>query len=522
MSRMSVRDSSALEMSPAQDVAVSRTRCPRRRLDDRFADRAWCEPPFRRWAEAQIALEARWRAAASQMLWLPHRARQRLEYLGGLGLNALAPANFPWTNPQVIAAAQRTGGMNFLAGAARLAEDFTRALLGDKPSGVEAFRLGQSMAATPGAVVFRNELMEVIQYAPATAGVRREPVLITPAWMTKYYILDLTPPESLVRFLVGEGFSVFIISWKNPGADLAETSLEDYRRDGVVKAIDVVASITPGERLHVAGYCLGGLAVAIAAAAMTRDGDDRLASLTLFATQTDFEESGDLMLFVDPLPLAWIEAALRRQGYFDPRPLAGFFFGVRARERLFAMLAERYLLGEASPPTARDAWLADPTRLPARMFTDYLQRLVLENSLARGAYQVEGAAISLSGLRVPVFAVGAEQDAIAPWCALYRSSLAASADATFVLAAGDHVTAVVNPPGQAGGYRLVRCDPQAPPSDPDAWAETATPLQGSWWPEWARWLARHSAPERRPSPYGRWPRPGAALGPAPGTYVFET
>jgi polyhydroxyalkanoate synthase len=204
-------------------------------------------------------------------------------------------------------------------------------------------------------------------------------------------------------------------------------------------------------------------------------------------------------------------------GYFDPRAFAGFFFAVRVDQMLFAILVKRYLLGEAAPPTARDAWLADPARLPARMLVDYL-RLVLANSLAPGRRQVEGAAVRLSGLPLPLFAIGAERDAIAPWRALYRSSLAASADAAFVLAAGDHLTGVVSPPGQPGAaYRLVDRSLQTPPVDPDAWAAATTPSEASWWPEWARWLGRYSSPDRRPPP-----APGIRLGAAPGTYVLET
>jgi polyhydroxyalkanoate synthase len=366
--------------------------------------------------------------------------------------------------------------------------------------------------------------MELIQYAPTTPQVHEEPLLIVPAWIMKYYVLDLRPADSLVRYLVDQGFTVFMISWKNPGAELRDTSFDDYRSMGVMTAMDTISEIVPGRKLHAVGYCLGGTILAIAAAAMDRDRDDRLASLSLLAAQTDFEEAGELMLFIDESQLALLEDIMYVQGFLDTRQMAGAFSVLRANEMIFSQFIERYLLGQPRTPTDLDAWLADATRMPARMHSEYLRQLFLDNSFAHGNYLVDGRAVALKDIKTPLFALGAERDHIAPWRSVYKVELYSSADTEFILTGGGHNSSVVSPPGKAGAYyRISTSDASDKYVDPDTWLASASQKQGSWWPEWVRWLDAHSSsvrvtPSFLPNSAGGLP----SYDPAPGSYVFQT
>jgi polyhydroxyalkanoate synthase len=288
-------------------------------------------------------------------------------------------------------------------------------------------------------------------------------------------------------------------------------------------AIDTIGGIVPGQKLHAVGYCLGGTILAIAAAAMDRDHDDRLASLSLLAAQTDFEEAGELMLFIDESELALLEDMMHVQGFLDTRQMAGAFSILRANEMIFSQFVDRYLLGEPRTPTDLDAWLADATRMPARMHSEYLRQLFLDNSFAHGNYLVDRRAVALKDIKTPVFALGAERDHIAPWRSVYKVELYSSADTEFILTGGGHNSSVVSPPGKAGAYyRISTCDAFDKYVDPDTWLASASQKQGSWWPEWVRWLDAHASPARVTPSFLRNTDGGPpAYGPAPGSYVFE-
>jgi polyhydroxyalkanoate synthase len=491
--------------------------------DRRFRDPSWKRPPFSLLAQAQLAAEAQWHAATRDIPGMGRHHAKRVDFLGSFMLNALAPVNFAWTNPSVLDAAWRTAGANFAAGASLLAEDLARLSQGKQLKGLEEFKVGENIAPTEGEVVFRNELMELIQYAPTTPQVREEPLLIVPAWIMKYYVLDLSPGNSLVRYLVDQGFTVFMISWKNPGTELRDTSFDDYRSKGVMTAIDTIGEIVPGRKVHGVGYCLGGTILAIAAAAMDRDHDDRLASLSLLAAQTDFEEAGELMLFIDESQLALLDDMMHVQGFLDTRQMAGAFNVLRANEIIFSQFVQRYLLGEPRVATDLDAWLADATRMPARMHSEYLHQLFLDNSFAHGNYLVNGRAVALKDIRTATFALGAERDHVAPWRSVYKVELYNSASTEFILTGGGHNSSVVSPPGKAGAYyRIRRCEACDQYVDPDTWLASASQEQGSWWPEWLRWLDAHSSSVRITSSFLRNTDGGPpAHGPAPGSYVFE-
>lgn len=490
--------------------------------DRRFRDPTWSQPPFNWLVQTQLAAEEAWRIATRDLPGVADEHMKRVEFMGQFMLNALAPLNFPWTNPTVIEAARATAGRNFLAGAGLFAEDFKRALFKEKPKGLEQFKVGKTVAISKGEVILRNELVELIQYAPSTAKVRSEPILLVPAWIMKYYVLDLTPPNSLVRYLVDRGFTVFILSWKNPGSDLRDIAFEDYRRKGVMSAIDAIGKVLPQAKIHGVGYCLGGTVMGIAAAAMCRDGDDRLASLSLIAAQTDFKEVGELMLFIDENQFSLLKDIMGVGGYLDTRPMAAAFYVLRAREMLFAQFVDRYLLGQSHTPSDLDAWLADPARMPARMHSEYL-RLFLEDSFAHGTYLADGRPVAPTDTRLPAFVLGAEQDHIAPWRSVYKIGLANAAATTFVLTGGGHNTGVVSAPGKDGAYYWRGAEPTIGGSpDPEAWLARAHKQAGSWWPEWADWLERHSSADTvDPPPMGN-PQAGLApLTPAPGSYVLE-
>jgi polyhydroxyalkanoate synthase subunit PhaC len=492
--------------------------------DRRFRDPAWRKYPFNILAQTQLALEDQWRAATNDLRGVSEHQLRRVEFMGQYMLNALAPVNFPATNPEVLNAALDTGGWNFLTGAQLYWRDLARLQTGKRLTGLDDFVVGKTMAITPGKVVFRNHLMELIQYAPTTPTVHRQPILITPAWIMKYYILDLTPETSLVRYLVDQGYTVFIVSWRNPDASDSKLGFEDYRAHGVDKAIDVVREIVPGEKIHAVGYCLGGTTLAISAAAIDRDRRDLLASLSLLAAQTDFAEAGELMLFIDESQLSLLEDMMAAQGYLDARQMAGAFYALRSNEMLWSQLVDRYLISKPKPLGPLDAWLADSTRMPARMHSEYLRQLFLENRFANGRYEVGGGAVAMKDIRTPVFALGAERDHIAPWRSVYKIELYGSADTTFVLSGGGHNQSVVSPPGKPGAYYRVRASKEeAAYVEPDVWMAAARRQDGSWWPAWVDWLKRLTSPEEVDPPQMGAPGQGRhPIAAAPGRYVMES
>jgi polyhydroxyalkanoate synthase len=331
----------------------------------------------------------------------------------------------------------------------------------------------------------------------------------------KYYILDLRPQTSLIRFLLDQGHTVFVISWRNPTAEDHDLGMDDYRDLGIMAALDAVGERLPHGKVHAAGYCLGGTMLAIAAAAMARDGDHRLASITLLAAQTDFTEPGDLKLFINDTELAWLDALMAARGGLDGGRMAAAFQMLRAEELVWHPFVHRYLLGETDHPNDLMAWNADQTRMPWRMHSDYLHSLFLRNDLAEGHFAVAGRPIVLRDISVPIFALGTSKDHIAPWRSVYKITLLARTDVTFVLASGGHNAGVVSEPGHRGrSYQVLAMPADATYVDPDAYLVRAARREGSWWPEWQRWLADRSGDRQAP------PAMAAALCDAPGTYVL--
>ena len=375
---------------------------------------------------------------------------------------------------------------------------------------------------TPGKVVYRNRLIELLLYEPVTPKVQREPILIVPAWIMKYYILDLSPGNSLVRWLVEQGHSVFVISWRNPGQEDRDLGMEDYLRLGIEAALQVIEKALPGRKVNAVGYCLGGTLLAIAAAKIARNKNEHFNSLTLLAAQTDFEEAGELSLFIDRSEVAFLEDIMWDQGYLDAHQMAGAFQLLRSNDLIWSRLQRQYLAGEREPMIDLMAWNADSTRLPYRMHSEYLERLFLDNELAEGHYDVEGRPIALSDIRAPLFMVGTESDHVAPWRSVYRLNLFTSGDTTFALTNGGHNAGIVSEPGHKGrAYRIARRQAGEPYIDPDLWHDTAEVREGSWWLAWDAWLKEHSEGTGEPPSFDDFEGPAMGLCDAPGRYVHQ-
>jgi polyhydroxyalkanoate synthase len=460
-----------------------------------------------------------WKLATEPLPGVRAHHMRRVWLMGMQILRATSPSNFAGMNPEVMREIEATGGRCLLKGARLFRDDLDVLVREGSLAKRMVHKLGTDIAASPGSVVFRNDLIELIQYAPSTDEVRREPILIVPAWIMKYYILDLAPENSLIRYLVSEGFTVFCISWRNPDADDRELCLEDYRRQGVMAAIDAVCDIVPDHRIHGVGYCLGGTMLAVAAAAMRRDGDDRLATMSLLAAQTDFAEAGELMMFTDESQISTLEDVMAVQGYLDAAQMSGAFYYLRANDLVWSRLVDRYLKGIDREVTDFDAWFTDPTRMPARMHSQYLRWLFLENRLAQGNYEADGEPVALKDIDLPVFALGAERDHIAPWRSVHKIGLFTGGETHFLLSGGGHNSAVVSPPGKPKAYYRQRtiggCDFYI---DPDNWVEEAAMESGSWWPVWRDWLSQRSEPAPIPA---RPIETDRILCDAPGTYVHQ-
>ena len=494
--------------------------------DPRFSGDAWGQWPFNVYAHSYRNIVEWWQQALSAVPGVAPQSERTLDFLGRNALEALSPANYLLTNPELLEATRAEQGNNLVRGFGNWLEDIERTFGGKRAGSGSSgkFVVGREVAATPGKIVLRNELIELIQYAPATATVYAEPVLIIPAWIMKYYILDLSPANSLVRYLVAQGHTVFMVSWKNPDAADRELGMDDYLRLGVGAAIDAVGAIVPERAIHSVGYCIGGTLLSIAAAKLAAAGDHRLASLTLLAAQTDFSEPGELSVFISPSQLDMLEATMQRTGVLSSEQMGAAFTLLRSRDLLWTPAVTTYLRGQRASPNDLMAWNADGTRMPCRMHSEYLRELYLNNALARGEFCATGQRIDLATIRLPMFVVGTETDHVAPWQSVFKiRGLTRSSDYTFLLTSGGHNAGIVSGPVHPRRRHRVRTWSNAADTlTPTEWFAATEPQPGSWWPVWQRWLARQSSqPQVAPPPLGSAVAGFPPLEDAPGTYVLQ-
>jgi polyhydroxyalkanoate synthase subunit PhaC len=479
--------------------------------DRRFTDRAWRDNPFLRAVLESYLVTARWwrdRVAESH---LDDEERRRARFAVGTLIDALSPSNLPFLNPAVVKEAIDTGGLSALRGMATMIEDAVRHKGRPQQVDASAFELGRDLATTPGRVVMRNRLMELIAYEPQTERVHEAPILCSPPWINKYYIMDLAPGRSWVEHMVKNGFTVFMISYRNPDASLAELTMDDYLVEGVLAAVDRVLALTGAPRVNIAGLCLGGTYAILAAAHLAARGEaDRLGWVTVTNTLVDFSEPGDLGVFCDAGSVHRLEEAMSRRGYLEASRMATTFDWLRGNDLVWNYVVANWYMGHRPPAFDILAWNSDSTNMPAVMHTQYLRACYLENRLVRpGAFTIAGTPIDLSRVRTPFFVLGAEADHITPWRGTYRTTQVLGGEVHYVRTNSGHIAGVVNPPGSPKSAHWT--NPRNP-SDPDRWLAGATCHQGSWWEEWLGWVSERSGPMVRPPelPDGE---------PAPGRHV---
>ena len=489
--------------------------------DNRFSDEAWQQWPFNVMYQGFLLQQQWWHNAVTGVSGVTGEHERQLQFLTRQVLDVFSPSNFLATNPEVLKKTQTEAGQNLWRGLQNAVEDWERMRGGASPAGADAFRPGQEVAATPGKVVYRNRLIELIQYSPTTDMVRPEPILIVPAWIMKYYILDLSPENSLVKYLVGEGYTVFIISWKNPGPEDRDLSVDNYRQLGIMASLDAIQAIVPDKKIHATGYCLGGTLLSIASAALAREASFPFATLSLLASQVDFTEAGELQLFINESQLAFLEDMMWEQGFLDSRQMAGAFQMLRSNDLVWSRITREYLMGDRPPMIDLMAWNADGTRMPYRMHSEYLRKLYLNNDLTEGRLVVDGRPVAISDIRVPIFCVGTVRDHVAPWPSVFKLNILTDTEVTFVLTSGGHNAGIVSEPGHARrSYQMQMKREGERYIDPQSWAAETPRKDGSWWTEWVAWLAARSGEQTLPPAMGSNAGAGyVALADAPGTLV---
>ena len=488
--------------------------------DKRFAHSDWQRWPFNLFYQAFLLNQQWWWNASTDVRGVTRHHEEMVTFLTRQWLDIFSPSNYLWTNPEALRKTVQTRGGNVFQGAVNLWKDWARLAANKQPEGSEAYQVGKNIAVTPGKVIFRNRLIELIQYTAQTQDVYPEPVLIVPSWIMKYYILDLSPHNSLVRYLVEQGYTVYMISWKNPNTDDRDLGMNDYLQRGVFAAIDVLWHLQPNNKIHALGYCLGGTMLAVAAAVMAREDDTRLATLTLLASQLDFEEPGELSLFIDESQVAYLEDIMWDQGYLDGKQMAGAFTLLNSKDLVWSKIVHDYLMGARRPVTDLMAWNADATRMPYRMHSEYLRSLYLNNDLAEGRYVVDDRSVVLADIRLPMFVLGTVGDHVSPWRSIYKVHLLIETEITFVLVSGGHNVGIVSPPLSdvpKRGYQLTTHGRATHYSDPDTWQVHTPKNSGSWWPTWLAWLKERSHQRVLP-PQGDMNYP--VLSDAPGEYVL--
>ncbi len=486
--------------------------------DRRFKYPAWQENEIFDFIKQSYLLSARYvQDVVRHVDGLKPETARKVDFYARQFIDAMSPSNFLLTNPEVLRKTAETGGENLLRGLNNMLTDLERGRgqLHVKMTDMEAFRVGENIAVSPGKVIYENALMQLIQYAPTTKRVLKRPLLIIPPWINKFYILDLRPSNSFVRWAVSQGHTVFMISWVNPDEHLAEKRFEDYMREGVLAALDAIKAATGERAVNAIGYCLGGTLLGCTLAHMAAKGDGRIKTATFFVSMLDFRESGEINVFIDEEQIQALEEKMHKRGYLEGSEMASTFNMLRANDLIWSFVVNNYLLGNEPFPFDLLYWNADSTRLPAAMHSFYLRNMYRENRLAQpGGIVLDGVPIDLSRIKVPAYFLSTRDDHIAPWRTTYFGARLLSGSKRFVLAASGHIAGVVNAP-ETGKYSHWINDDL--PDEPADWLAGATEIAGSWWPDWQRWITAHAkaeAPARMPGEGGLTP-----IENAPGRYV---
>jgi len=486
--------------------------------DRRFKDDAWKESEVFDFIKQSYLLSARFvQDVVTHVDGLDPKTAQKVDFYSRQFIDAMSPSNFLLTNPEVLRKTAETGGENLLKGLNNLLGDLERGKgrLHIKMTDTDAFKVGGNIGVSPGKVVFQNELMQLIQYTPTTEKVLKRPLLIGPPWINKFYILDLRPRNSFVRWAVAQGHTVFVISWVNPDEKLAEKGFDAYMQEGYLAALDAIEQATGEREVNAIGYCLGGTLLASTLAYMAVKGDNRIKTATFFVTMMDFTEAGELGVFIDEEQLNALEDKMNKRGYLEGSEMASTFNMLRANDLIWSFVVNNYLMGNDPFPFDLLYWNADSTRMPAKMHSFYLRKMYQENLLAQpGGITLSGVPIDLGKIKVPAYFLSTREDHIAPWKSTYRGTQLLGGTKRFVLAASGHIAGVVNPP--EGGKYNHWINEELPP-DPEAWFAGATELAGSWWPDWHRWVLSHGKAQVAARVPGEGKLP--AIEDAPGSYV---
>jgi polyhydroxyalkanoate synthase subunit PhaC len=485
--------------------------------DKRFRNEAWKENEIFDFIKQTYLLSARYmQKVVRDVDGLDPKTAQKVDFYARQFIDAMSPTNFLLTNPEVLRRTAETGGENLLRGLNNLLSDLERGKgkLSVKMVEPSAFDLGGNIGVSPGKVVFQNDLMQLIQYSPLTDTVLKRPLLIVPPWINKFYILDLRPNNSWVRYCVSQGHTVFMVSWVNPDAHLAEKNFEDYMTEGMFGALDAIERATGERDVNVIGYCLGGTLLASTLAYMAAKGDDRIKTATFFVTMMDFEQAGELSVFIDEEQIRALEDKMDKVGFLDASEMATTFNLLRANDLIWSFVVNNYLMGNEPFPFDLLYWNADSTRMPAKMHSFYLRNMYQRNLLReQGGITLNGVPIDLGKVQVPSYFLSTREDHIAPWRSTYRGTQLLGGSKRFVLAASGHIAGVVNPPGGKYGHWI---NTDLPP-DAEDWFKGGTEMAGSWWPDWQHWVTSFDnahVPARHPGDGGLAP-----IEDAPGNYV---
>jgi len=484
--------------------------------DPRFRSESWTDNPVFEFIKESYFLNSKWmKKYLSSMEGLDDDTARKVEFYGEQIVDALAPSNFPLTNPDVLKEIQETKGANLVQGLNNLAEDLKNGSGGLRPRHTrpDDFVVGKDLATTPGSVVYETPLMQLIQYEPATKDVYKKPLLIVPPWINKFYILDLGEENSFIKWSVEQGYTVFVVSWVNPDGAYRDKSFDDYAKEGVFAALEGVEKATGEKQVNAIGYCIGGTLMAAVLAYMAKKHDDRISSITYFAAQVDFEQAGDLKMFSDAQQVETLERQLLGKGYLDAGYMASTFNMLRANDLIWFFHVNNYLMGKEPPKFDLLFWNADATRFPAQLLLDYLKNMYVENRLSKpGGFTLLDEKVDLRDVKIPVYLQATVEDHIAPAESVFKATKLYSGPVRFVLGGSGHIAGVINPPHK-NKYQYWTNSSKKSYNSVEAWQKDAKETAGSWWPDWDKWLSKLSGdkvPARKIA---------NAIEPAPGSYV---